>query len=128
MNNNALYVAKRLADAYNRKDWKAFADLLDPNAIYELPNADSGGVDRRVGVDAVLEYMKDWSEVIPDDTATFGDSRLTGDDTVVCEVVWSGTRSGAPFELRGITVPANGGSFTNRGSTRWKDYSNNRSI
>lgn len=120
MDDVAILITKRLAEAYNRKDWNAFADLLDPNAIYASPNMEGSGVERHEGIEAILEYMKEWPKVIPDDKATFIDSQLLDDETVVCKVVWSGTRSGAPFVLRGITVRANGRNFTNRGSRTYK--------
>ena len=120
MSEDALLLTKRLAEAYNRKDWSAFADLLDTDAVYEAPDANNDGIERHEGVESILKFMKDWSTVIPDDTATFKESQLIDDDTVHCKVVWSGTRSGVPFELRGVTVPANGSTFTNRGSTTYK--------
>ena len=120
VNDSARLVAKRLAEAYNRKDWNAFADLLDPSVIFELPDAENGGVERHEGIEAVVDYMKDWSKIIPDDKATFINSQLVDGDTVVCEVVWSGTRTGTPFLLRGITVPADGSGFAIRGSTTYK--------
>ena len=120
MTDTALLVAKRLAESYNQKDWSAFANLLDRNAVFEGPNVEDGGVERFVGKDAILEFMKAWSKIIPDDKATFTSSQLVDDETVNCEVVWSGTRTGIQHVVRGITVPADGSSFVNRGSTTYK--------
>ena len=120
MNNNSILATKKLADAYNRKDWVAFADLLAPNAVYEAPDVENGGVIRCDGRPAILAYMQDWSAVVPDDRANFTSVKLIDSETVSCEVVWSGTRSGESFELRGVTLPANGAAFENRGSTIYK--------
>jgi predicted ester cyclase len=118
MSDNAFVVTEQLADAYNRKDWTAFADLLHANAFFEAPDPDNG-VERHEGIDAILEFLKDWTAIIPDAKATFISSRLVGDDRVVCEVVWSGTHSGRPFEWADVTVPANGNAITIRGSTEY---------
>ena len=118
MHNDPLLVVKQLADAYNRKDWGAFADLLHPDAVFESPDLEHG-VERYEGIDAILEFLKDWSAIIPDDRATFSSSQIVGNDRVVCDVTWSGTHSGGPFEWQDVSVPASGKVFTNRGSTEY---------
>ena len=120
MNNSPLLTTKRLADAYNAKDWNIFADLLHSNAVHEIPDVENGGVERHQGVAEIIEYMKEWSTVIPDDKATFVNSQQIDAETVVCDVSYSGTRSGVPFKLQGINVEADGSSYSLLGSTTYK--------
>ena len=84
MNNSPLLLTQRLADAYNEKDWNAFADLLNLNAIHELPDVENDGVERHEGVAEIIKYMKDWSTIIPDDKATFINSQQMDAATVFC--------------------------------------------
>jgi len=124
MNDSPILLTKRLADAYNVKDWDAFADLLDSNAVHELPDVEDDGVERHKGVVAIIRYMKEWSTIIPDDNATFISSQQIDTETVVCDVAYSGTRSGVPFTLRGIDVEADGSSYELRGSTTYRVLGN----
>ena len=120
MNNSPLLLTQRLADAYNEKDWNAFADLLNLNAIHELPDVENDGVERHEGVAEIIKYMKDWSTIIPDDKATFINSQQMDAATVFCDVSYSGTRSGISFVLRGINVEADGSSYALQGSTTYR--------
>jgi ketosteroid isomerase-like protein len=118
MNKDITLVTKQLAAAYNKKDWTAFADLLHPNAVFESPD-EGNGVERYEGKDAILDFLQDWTAIIPDDKVTFLSFQRASDVTVICEVVWIGTHSGKPFEWQGLSVPADGNTFTNRGTTEY---------
>ena len=113
-----LDVTKNLVDAYNRQDWSTIADLLHPTAMFEAPGPDNV-VERVEGVDAIVEFLKDWVAIIPDARATTKNSTFHGDGLVTCDVVWSGTHSGKPFEWAEITIPASGNSVTIKGSTEY---------
>ena len=124
MNDSPLLLTKRLAYAYNVKDWVAFANLLDANAVHELPDVENDGIERHEGVEEIVDYMKDWSTIIPDDKATFINSQQIDAETVVCDVSYSGTRAGVPFMLRGINVEADGSGYALEGSTTYRVLGN----
>ena len=119
MPKTAVEVAKSLADAYNRKNWRAFSDLLHPDVVFEQPDMMSNSRERFEGRDAVLNFMTEWAEIVPDDVATFQSVRQVDNETVVCEVTWSGTHSGIPIELEGHAIPASYRRVTNYGSTTY---------
>ena len=119
MSRTAVEVTKSLADAYNRKDWQAFSDLLDPDVVFEQPDMMSDSTERFEGRDEVLDFMTEWARIVPDDVATFQSVREVDNETVVCEVTWTGTHSGLPFELEGHVIAPSNRQVTNYGSTTY---------
>ena len=88
--------------AYNDKNWEKIKTLVTSNFIY-----DEVATRRRVeGVDACLQLWKGWAQAFPDSKATFHDAYVSG-DTVVLELTWKGTHSGA-LQTPGGNIPATG--------------------
>ncbi len=97
-----IAAAKAPLMAYNDKNWDALKASITPNFVY-----DEVGTDRKVqGVDNVMPMMKEWGEAIPDSKATFDNAYVSG-NTVVIEVTWRGTHTGA-LNLPSGPVPGTG--------------------
>ena len=97
-----IAAAKAPLMAYNDKNWDALKASITPNFVY-----DEVGTDRKVqGVDNVMPLMKEWGEAIPDSKATFDNAYVSG-NTVVIEVTWRGTHTGA-LNLPSGPVPGTG--------------------
>jgi len=97
-----IAAAKAPLMAYNDKNWDALRASITPNFVY-----DEVGTDRKVqGVDNVMPLMKEWGEAIPDSKATFDNAYVSG-NTVVIELTWRGTHTGA-LNLPSGPVPGTG--------------------
>jgi steroid delta-isomerase-like uncharacterized protein len=82
--------AKAPTLAYNQKDWNAVRASITPDFIY-----DEVGTRRKVqGADPTITLFQGWAEAIPDSKATF-DNAIASGNTVVLELTWRGTHSGA---------------------------------
>ena len=86
--------------AYNAKDWKALRSAITDDFIY-----DEVGTRRKVqGADEAMNLLKGWAAAIPDSKASFDNALVCG-ETVVLEVTWRGTHTGALPTPRGPLAP-----------------------
>ncbi len=94
--------------AFARRDWAAYKAGLATDAVYV--EVATGATAR--GADAFVEAVKGWTETYPDLRATVDAVYVCG-STVVAELTWAGTQTGA---LRGPfgTIPPSGKSGTVR--------------
>ncbi|WP_052351883.1 ester cyclase [Deinococcus pimensis] len=91
-----------LVDAFNRADWTAFVGTLTPDMTYEEP-----ATGRAVqGAQAYARLCMGWREALPDVRGTVTRSLRQG-DTLVQEVVWTGTHTGN-LETPGGSIPPTG--------------------
>jgi steroid delta-isomerase-like uncharacterized protein len=81
--------AKAPTLAYNKKDWNAVKAAMTPNCVY-----DEVATQKAQGVENILTIWQGWAAALPDSAATFH-SALTSGNSVVIEVTWRGTHTGA---------------------------------
>ena len=90
-----------LLDAFNAADWQRFAADLAPDVVYE-----ETGTQRRVdGVDAYVQLCQGWKQAFPDARGAIRNVVASG-DTVVQEILWEGTQTGALEGLGGPLPPS----------------------
>ena len=117
-----IAAAKAPLMAYNDKNWDALRASITPNFVY-----DEVGTDRKVqGVDNVMPLMKEWGEAIPDSKATFDNAYVSG-NTVVIELTWRGTHTGA-LNLPSGSVPGTGKSIEMRACNVFEITGDNASM
>jgi len=82
--------ALRNIEAFNAADWNNFKDCLATNAIYlDVPS------ERRLeGAGQFVEEAQNWKKVAPDCKGTPRNTFVSG-NTVIIEVDWTGTQTGA---------------------------------
>jgi steroid delta-isomerase-like uncharacterized protein len=95
-------IAEGLLEAYNDGDWERFRAGHAPDVVYE----EIGTGQRAEGIDEYLQLLRGWEQAIPDGTGTTRRMVESG-DTVVTELVWTGTQSG-DLQTPGGTLPASG--------------------
>jgi steroid delta-isomerase-like uncharacterized protein len=102
MSQTLVDAAKASIVAYNEKNWQAASDALTPDLTY-----DEVGTHRKLrGVADVLAAWKGWAATFPDSKATFDAAYVSG-NTVILEVTWRGTHTGA-LRTPGGDIPATG--------------------
>ncbi|HXY31422.1 MAG TPA: ester cyclase [Gemmatimonadaceae bacterium] len=93
-------VAKASIIAYGKKDWDAVKAALTPDIVY-----DEVATNRKAkGLDDVLPIWKGWASAFPDSKAEFGNALASG-NTVVVELTWRGTHTGAMPMPSGTIAP-----------------------
>ncbi len=97
-----IQIARENVEAFNAGDWQRFKAPLSGDSVYEEP-----ATQRRVqGPDAIAETSQGWKQAFPDARGTVTRA-LERDDTVVLEITWEGTQTGALAGPQG-TIPASG--------------------
>jgi len=101
-----IRLATENVEAWSLGDWERLKAPFSSDVVYlEL------GTQRTLrGLDQLVETYKSWKLSIPDGTGRVVSSLASG-NTVVLEVIWSGTQTG-PIQTPGGVVPASGKSFT----------------
>jgi len=101
-----ISLASENVEAWTVGDWDRVRAPLAPDVVYN-----EVGTQRTLhGADEVVEVYKDWKRAIPDGKGRVV-SALASGNTVVLEVIWSGTQTGL---LRGPggDIPPSGKSFS----------------
>ncbi len=99
---SALDVARVDVEAFNSGDWERFRQSLTEDSVYE-----EYATQRRLeGADAILEANQAWKQAFPDARGTIENAFASG-DTVVQEITWEGTQSGALPMAQGEIPPSN---------------------
>lgn len=102
MSQTLIDAAKAPIVAYNNKDWDAVTRTVGANFVY-----DEVATHRTVrGINDVLALWKGWAAAFPDSKGTFEATHVAG-NTVVVEVTWRGTHTGA-LRTPGGDIPATG--------------------
>ena len=83
----AIAVANKLIEAYNRKDFDALEQIFDANAHVEHHNR---GVNFDGGAQMVA-IMRQFGEIVPDRRFHSLRRQFAAGDTVVTEIVWEAT-------------------------------------
>ena len=101
-----IRLARENVDAWSVGDWGRLKEPFSPDLVYhEL------GTQRTLrGIDQLVEVYKGWKKSIPDGAGRVV-SALASGNTVVLEVIWSGTQTGA-IPGPGGEIPASGKSFS----------------
>ena len=95
-------VAKASTIAYNEKNFDKIRTLLANNAVY-----DEVGTGRKLnGINEILNAFKGWATALPDSKAEIL-KEYASDNTVILELVWTGTHNG-PLQMPNGTLPATG--------------------
>lgn len=84
---DAIAVANKLIDAYNRKDFDALEQIFDPNVHCEHHNR---GVNFEGGAQMVA-IMRQFGEIVPDRRFHSMRRQFAAGDTVVTEIIWEAT-------------------------------------
>ena len=109
MSQTLIDAAKAQIVAYNEKNWQAATDALTSDVTY-----DEVGTQRKLqGVADVLAAWKGWAGTLPDSKATIEAAYVSG-NTVILEVTWRGTHTGA-LRTPGGDIPATGKKIQLRG-------------
>jgi steroid delta-isomerase-like uncharacterized protein len=109
------HVAAELTEAFNDSDWERGRRLCTPDVTY-----DETGTGRRVeGVDAYVELLEAWKQVLPDVRGTIRRSLADG-DTVAQDILWEGTHTG-PMPMPTGTLEPTGKHISLRG-TVWVTF------
>ncbi len=95
-------IAETTITAFNSSDWAQFRAALAPDVIYH----ETGTGRRAESADAYLQLVQAWKQAFPDATGTIRNVVAHG-NTVVHEVEWAGTQTGAMATPGGI-LPASG--------------------
>lgn len=99
---NLIGIARDLIDAFNAKDGERFKKQLAATVVY-----DEVGTNRKFeGADAWVEVWEQWRKAFPDVQGTITNAIASG-NTVVQEITWQGTQSGA-LSLPSGTIPPSG--------------------
>ena len=93
-------VAKGSVLAYNEKNWDKVRETVTPNVVYEEVATQR----RAQGVNDVLTIWRGWAAALPDSKATFNKDYVSG-NTVVLELTWNGTHTGALRSPNGDIAP-----------------------
>ncbi len=93
-------IARATTIAYNEKNFDKIRSLLAPNAVY-----DEVGTGRRLdGVNEIVNAFKAWATALPDSKAEIVHEYLS-DNTVILELVWTGTHTGLLQTPNGTLPP-----------------------
>src|SRR5919201_1687018 len=97
-----IQVVRDNVAAFSAGDWDRFRATMTADAVYhEL------GTQRRVqGPDQIVEIARTWRQAFPDTRGTITHVVASG-NTVVAEITWEGTQTGALVGPGG-TLPASG--------------------
>ena len=102
MSQSLIDAAKASILAYNDKDWDAVSGVLASDIEY-----DEVATGRTLNGPAdVMAAWKGWATAIPDSTATFAATHVSG-NTVIFELTWRGAHTG-PLQTPAGTIPATG--------------------
>jgi steroid delta-isomerase-like uncharacterized protein len=92
-----IEAAKAPIVAYSRKDWNAVKAGLASDVVY-----DELATQRRVeGADATIALWQGWAAALPDSAATIHAACASG-NTVVLELIWTGTHTGPLTTPNGV--------------------------
>jgi len=103
-------------DAFNAGDWQRFAEDLAPDLVYE----ETGTQRRTDGVDAYVQLSQGWKQAFPDARGAIRNVVASG-NTVVQEITWEGTQTGALEGLGGSLPPS--GKRVNVLASLWISFS-----
>lgn len=98
-------VAEVFIAAFNAGDWPQVRAPLAPNLVYE----ETGTQRRTQSADEYLHLLQGWKQAFPDAEGTLRNV-VSGGNTVVHEITWTGTHTG-PMLTPGGTLPASGKSI-----------------
>lgn len=97
-----IRVARESVDAFNAADWNRVKATVTPDSI-----DDEVATGRRSkGVEEIIRNSQGWKQAFPDAKGTVTSAVATG-NTVVLEITWEGTQTGA-LEGPGGSIPASG--------------------
>ena len=83
-------VAREIVANYSTANWKAFKDLLTPDAVYN-----EFGTQRRIqGADSIVQTLQEWKKAMTDSSGTVTNAFASG-SLVALEITWQGTHNGA---------------------------------
>ena len=92
--------ARGVVDAFNAADWERCKAILTEDSVY-----DEVGTSRCLaGHNEIIPALQGWREGMPDVTGTVDSAVATG-NTVVLEVTWQGTQTGALPGPSGTIAP-----------------------
>ena len=92
--------ARGVVDAFNAADWERCKAILTEDSVY-----DEVGTSRCLaGHNEIIPALQGWREGMPDVTGTVDSAVATG-NTVVLEVTWQGTQTGALLGPSGTIAP-----------------------
>jgi steroid delta-isomerase-like uncharacterized protein len=95
-------IARQMIDAFNAGDRERFKKHVTAEAVY-----DEVGTQRQLhGAEAWVQAWEEWRRALPDVKGTINNVVAAG-NTVVLEITWDGTHSGA-LNLPGNTIPPSG--------------------
>ena len=103
MASEAITLARKGIDAFNRADWPATRDLTADGVVY----AELGTGRRTQGVDEFVGLAQAWKAAFPDAKGTVT-RELESGDTAVVEVTWTGTHTGNLATPTGDRIPPTG--------------------
>ena len=102
-----VQVAEAQRTAFCAGDWAAMRALMSDKPVYSEP-----ATSRRLeGADAIIAGLEAWRAAFPDVSATTTHTVEAG-NTVVQEIVWSGTHTG-PLASPAGAIPATGKRVVN---------------
>lgn len=102
-----IQVARENVDAFNAPDWTRMSALVASDATFH-----EMGMQRSLkGRDQILEALQGWKQAMPDATGTVTNAYASG-HTVILEITWEGTHTGAPVAATGRTIPATGKRYS----------------
>jgi steroid delta-isomerase-like uncharacterized protein len=98
---SAEQLARASLEHFNQGEWEAMRAELAPDFVYE-----ETGTGRRVtDADEMIAGLRRWKVALPDVTGTI-DRMVVDGDTVVMEIIWRGTQSGALSTPAGDIPPS----------------------
>jgi steroid delta-isomerase-like uncharacterized protein len=107
---NLIDISRELIDAFNAADGQRFKKHIVGDALY-----DEIGTQRKIhGADAWVQTWEQWRRALPDVKGTVTNAIASG-NTVVLEIRWEGTQTGA-LEMPGSSIPASGKRMITRAS------------
>jgi steroid delta-isomerase-like uncharacterized protein len=95
-----IAIAKREMDYFNAGDWIGYTEVHTTDAVYD--EAATGRC--ALGMDETLAILKAWREAYPDLKSTITNIVADG-ETVVVELIWTGTHTGPLAGPFGVIPP-----------------------
>ncbi len=96
-----IQAVRNSINAFVAQDWERYRATLTPDSVY-----DEKATQRRVqGADQVVQIGQGWLKAFPDARATVNNTVASG-DTVVVELTWEGSQTGALQMPTGELAPS----------------------
>jgi ketosteroid isomerase-like protein len=122
VNDVSLEIVRRSYEAFNRRDWDAWRELMDPDVEYvdHLPAPDADGAIH--GRQALEQYVSKWTTQLDEFTAHVVEQVAVGPEWVVSLVTWSGRGKGSDVatEWHGAELSRVDGGRIVRGETGYR--------